>query len=360
MAFVYWIHLPSHTDIKTEGYVGFTSKTVKHRIKVHKALAISKNSRDYPIYNAIRKYGDELLVKTLVEGDIDYCLEIEYKLRPSTKIGWNIAVGGDKPMYGLHHSKETREKLRACGILNREIHRARALAVPIWEHGSSDPLVWASAEEVFDCYLAHNCEIGPVLLARAFGQGNKKLEAMLIRFKDGWNPHKCVEWKKWRESYPSRLQGWKKGDPLIERKRPEVTPELSAARAIGGKTRVWTKEMRENLSKKKKGRKMSEDFCKNLSRVKTGSRISEEAREKLKAKLTDNPWLNSTANKALWADAAKIRDSLYSGKTQADLLRHYGFDRKSGALTKIVRKIKNGWIPVEDSNWVAYFNKENK
>lgn len=108
MAFVYWIHLPEHTDVASEGYVGFTSKSVEIRLKQHKDDSNREKYKSLPIYNAMRKHGDLLIVDTLVEGSIDYCLMIENKLRPAVKIGWNIKIGGDLGSIGLKASAETR------------------------------------------------------------------------------------------------------------------------------------------------------------------------------------------------------------------------------------------------------------
>lgn len=110
MAFVYWIHLPEHTDMFTEGYIGFTSNTVEKRYKSHLKNMNRDKCFNYPLYNNIRKYRDEIVVDTLVEGSAEYCLDIEYKLRGVPKIGWNLLVGGQKGALGVKASDETRKK----------------------------------------------------------------------------------------------------------------------------------------------------------------------------------------------------------------------------------------------------------
>lgn len=110
MAFVYWIHLPEHTDITSEGYVGFTSRTVENRLKHHKTDSNRDKCKNLPIYNAMRKYGDLLIVDTLVEGSTEYCLMIENKLRPKPKTGWNINIGGGRGSLGVKRSEETNRK----------------------------------------------------------------------------------------------------------------------------------------------------------------------------------------------------------------------------------------------------------
>jgi hypothetical protein len=73
----------------------------------------------YPFCRAIRKHGDRIIVTTLVVGNEQYCLDLEYKLRPSEGIGWNIAVGGLAPMLGRKHSDETRKKIIATNTGRR-------------------------------------------------------------------------------------------------------------------------------------------------------------------------------------------------------------------------------------------------
>lgn len=89
---VYWVHRPEHTDILRQGYVGI-SKRFKRRIWEH--LKLTQNRY---LKNAINKYGwDNLVKEKVLIGKEDYCLDIEAKLRPEDKIGWNLIKGGNKP-----------------------------------------------------------------------------------------------------------------------------------------------------------------------------------------------------------------------------------------------------------------------
>ena len=89
---VYWVHRPEHTDILRQGYVGI-SKRFERRIWEH--LNLNQNRH---LKNAIKKYGwDSLVKEKVLIGKEDYCLEIEAKLRPADKIGWNLVKGGNKP-----------------------------------------------------------------------------------------------------------------------------------------------------------------------------------------------------------------------------------------------------------------------
>jgi len=119
---VYWVHRPEHTDILRQGYVGI-SKRFERRIWEHLKLTQNKYLK-----NAINKYGwDNLVKEKVLIGKEGYCLEIEAKLRPEDKIGWNLVKGGNIPpiAYGNKHrlgksawnkglkmSDETKEKVR--------------------------------------------------------------------------------------------------------------------------------------------------------------------------------------------------------------------------------------------------------
>jgi len=91
--------LPEHIDITKEGYVGIATD-FKQRMFAHKSCA--KTGKEQTLYKAIRKYGWDNLVKEiiLISND-DYCIDVEKKLRPSERIGWNIACGGGE-ITGFH------------------------------------------------------------------------------------------------------------------------------------------------------------------------------------------------------------------------------------------------------------------
>jgi group I intron endonuclease len=94
---VYWIRCADHTDLMTQGYVGVSGR-FNRRMWEH------LHSKQNPhLQRAIQKHGWDNLVKTqILIADEDYCLDIERKLRPSEKIGWNLVRGGGKPpvLYG--------------------------------------------------------------------------------------------------------------------------------------------------------------------------------------------------------------------------------------------------------------------
>lgn len=117
---VYWIRKPEHTNILNEGYIGITTQPNPiQRFKNHKREAFAgSNSK---IHRAIRKYGDLLIFQVLVKGTLDYCQELELKLRPSPGIGYNICIGGQQTPLGWKHSEETKEKMRRYKIENPQV-----------------------------------------------------------------------------------------------------------------------------------------------------------------------------------------------------------------------------------------------
>ena len=89
---VYWLRLPEHTDMFAEGYVGVSSKS---KLRWNQHFVRKENAH---LKNAIQKYGwDNIVKQVILISDRDYCLDIEKKLRPTSSIGWNIAVGGGNP-----------------------------------------------------------------------------------------------------------------------------------------------------------------------------------------------------------------------------------------------------------------------
>lgn len=95
---VYWIHSKDHSDMFSEGYIG-VSNNANHRWSYGHKWAVKNNRHENPRFmNAINKHGwDNLIKEVILIADSDYCYAVEKKLRPSEKIGWNIAIGGGKP-----------------------------------------------------------------------------------------------------------------------------------------------------------------------------------------------------------------------------------------------------------------------
>ena len=150
MAEVYWIHLPEHTDMFTEGYIGVTRNTARSRFRGHVQSSKLAKGKNYYMTNIIKKYGKEsLVVETVLIGEEDYCYEVEAKLRPSTHIGWNVAIGGVKSgNYGGYKlSEETKAKMSASRKGRKNSPEAIAKMVAKTKGVSRGPLSKESIEK---------------------------------------------------------------------------------------------------------------------------------------------------------------------------------------------------------------------
>jgi predicted GIY-YIG superfamily endonuclease len=99
--YVYWIRRSTHTDIKTEGYIGI-SKNPEKRWRGHRSKGNNTN-----LGKALKKYDD--IVYEIVEklDGVDEAKVMERSLRPDIYIGWNIVTGGG----GGVMTEETKKKL---------------------------------------------------------------------------------------------------------------------------------------------------------------------------------------------------------------------------------------------------------
>ena len=226
LAEVYWIHLPEHTDMLSEGYIGITSETTKERYRAHIKESKRKDRKKYRIHNVIAKYKDSLIVDTLVICSDDYAIWLEEKLRPSPRIGWNTAAGGNKVKLlrdikeTTKHTEESKQKMSVvqaqCWIDNRESRMKfilNNLRRPMYQPKDSDGnnlrmwinrwgnIVqskdqWSRAEEFYDFYKASEfcCAYD---LTDHFGYDRKKkqwFQFLLRYFEGGWNPKEDPLW----------------------------------------------------------------------------------------------------------------------------------------------------------------------
>ena len=77
-AIVYWAHLPEHTNVLTQGYIGVTSKSLSHRQNQHIRSACNERDSHYndTFKCAIRKY-DNIVWDVLVISDYEYVLYVK-------------------------------------------------------------------------------------------------------------------------------------------------------------------------------------------------------------------------------------------------------------------------------------------
>ncbi len=213
MAFVYWIHLPEHTDITSEGYIGFTSKTVENRWREHTYSQTA--GRCGHLYNAMSKYEDSLIVETLVEGSNEYCLEIENKLRPTPCIGWNLGIGGISPRLGVKQSDEVKAKISTTmkGRKPSDNTRAKLSASKtgkfhseackekmsenrrLWRHPQVSA-IWLNCIPLYSEWCTRN-KINRPDIAIKVKCSVATVNVMIQRFQSGWNPNEDQEYLSW-------------------------------------------------------------------------------------------------------------------------------------------------------------------
>lgn len=260
MAFVYWIHLPEHTDPKSQGYIGHTTGTVEKRYK-RGHLSSARRGSNLKVHNAIRKYGDKLIVTTLLEDTVEFCQLVEWGYRDKSDTGWNHSIGGEasrkgsktsdetkqklsKIGKGRKHSAETRANMKAAqskriwtdadrdrirqislsrkGVRLSEDHKrklsevsrhdgkftdsAREKAAEFhriqspWERGRSNKAVWCDSPLMYNEYLI-NSDIGEVSLANKFGMAPYQVRKVLKHFRSGWVPCSDVKFAAWLLEY---------------------------------------------------------------------------------------------------------------------------------------------------------------
>lgn len=251
MAIVYWIRKPEHADLFSEGYVGVSSRSLEERIAEHVKVSGENHKKVYAIHKAIRSIGiDNLVYSVVLIGEESYCYEIEAKLRPTKKIGWNLAEGGSKPpsKLGFKHSDESKEKIskiwkgktrtpesvaksaesrkgtpmpdhvkqklleantgktQSQETINKRLEKVRGqrrteeqklrmsesrLSKNPWEIKPANLDTWAKADFYYEQWLL---EKSPYIVARRLGLKHKALEAMFKWFARDYIPSENTTW----------------------------------------------------------------------------------------------------------------------------------------------------------------------
>jgi len=235
---VYWAHLPQHTDITKEGYVGVSRKNLSKREQQHRRVSVKGNN---VFHKAIRKYREDIVFDVVVIASFDICLKIEAALRPDIFIGWNMAKGGGSSLQPVNKaplSPETKKKISEDHKANAQFYADQARRVHTgrkrsdetkrkisssltgrtlsdntrklisenrtppkkWEHPNSDIKMWAVADELFALWV-NNDKCGRQRLAELFGVGKYAVTAIQKCFREGWNPLDDSDWQHFKSNY---------------------------------------------------------------------------------------------------------------------------------------------------------------
>ena len=212
MAFVYWIHLPHHVDIATEGYVGITTMdNPQSRFSKHKSDARNpKNS--FIVHKAINKYGDEIVFDVVCECSAEDAYSLELKLRPEKHIGWNINKGGEKPLLGGTWTDEQRCKFKLTKKnspppVRQEISTQRQKETIDSKHPLDlhrlNLLFWSHCFVLYDLYVQGDSAF---VATRRLGLTRCGVHAMWKRFNRGWIPTEDPRMQEFIKDNPPTLE----------------------------------------------------------------------------------------------------------------------------------------------------------
>lgn len=204
MSIVYWIRLPDHDNIATQGYVGITCLGVDQRFKLHKQAKPRNGRKPTRIMNCIKKYGDRLICETVLEGSREYCLFIENKLRSSENIGWNLAIGGVAPHLGKKMSEESikksADKRRGAKRTNEMVLANKLRAKEQfeaykneWDHPHSNKTAWRCALDIYNVFASGGI-FGRRSISKLFNIGPDSAMKVVNKIKAGWIPIEDPDW----------------------------------------------------------------------------------------------------------------------------------------------------------------------
>lgn len=225
--FVYWLHRPSDTDIFSQGYIGITVNP-RNRYKTH--LCAAKKDKNHRLYNALRKY-DDFQFQIILKGSVEYCSELEAKLRNKPNIGLNHAPGGRNTLDGrlnYNFEENVKEKIKrglkkayeenseyrlSVKLRNKgkvltdstkqkmsDAHKNKGL---MWKNSTADLNVWAHADIYYLAYLKmlEECKnkkgrlsFSPRVFEQISGLAVAKSSSILKSFRAGWIPTFDSDW----------------------------------------------------------------------------------------------------------------------------------------------------------------------
>lgn len=221
MSVVYWIHLPEHTDMFSQGYIGVSQHSASFRFKQH--LSKAKNGGKLKIHCAILKHKD-ITFSTVLEGSSEYCYIVERELRPVAETGWNLAVGGEVP-HGLPHTQEFKDaqrdrrlgqkasaetkktkSLQTTGVANPffgKTHsdsakkaiseKRKAIADTPWYHPMAKREMWNLSQEVYEIFSV-TPNVTAYKIPSFLPITLNVASTILNKIKSGWIPKEDPKW----------------------------------------------------------------------------------------------------------------------------------------------------------------------
>lgn len=179
---------------------------MKARLSQHLSASKQERYKNFPVYNAFRKYGFEnLVIDVLIECDTEYALLMESKLRPLPSIGWNQGPGGSATTLGYKHSEVTKEHLRKKWKTrppkSQETSRKQSLAKEgrnCWLNNAACKSAWLQANTFYSMFKDGErfCDI-----YRALGVSISNCLHMKRKIVSGWNPSEDSAWLAFKEQY---------------------------------------------------------------------------------------------------------------------------------------------------------------
>lgn len=300
MACVYWIRLPEHTDIFSQGYVGVTKKTLSKRYGQH-VQASKKNPNLTHLSSAINKYSDRLIASVVLIAEEEYCYDVENKLRPDIKIGWNLCAGGRGTRKGMPVTCINKKKISSSSKdnwANNEIFKDRMRNIAVesrieesprsgfWRYGRGNiSTMIGDADIIYSEYIKDTTVYAKELLQKLgkdTSSNNIHYVLTLFRkFSGGWIPLEDILW----------LHEFKDSSLAVP------------------------------------------DYLKY-----------------------PEGWIACQGNTSVWLAADVIYGLVLMGFTANNLGNLY--DKTREPFRVIVKRIRNGWIPLEDPRWVKWRNEQ--
>lgn len=328
MAEVYWVHLPQHTDMFTQGYVGVTSKTAKERFAGHRREAESRKEYErYHFSRAINKYGaDNLIVDTIVIASASYCYDLEFKLRPEANIGWNMAPGGQRPIRNPEsYGEQWRNKLRDCNL--GKVH----------------------SEET----LTKLSEISKGHWSRP--EYNERMKEVLSERQVSKHPEKAF-WRKGSQSEESQAV-YKVADKIFQ----EYSKDTS----------LYVKEIVTRLGLDASDKRLVQQVTKIVRRIRGGWNPNEDSHwlvdfknaKEEEVNLFNDAWRTTCGqgDKGQWLSSSELWALYKEGIIAAEAARRLNL--KTSWAARIYREyFKMGWVPADDprwTSWVEYYTRKN-